>query len=87
MGLEPGPVADEPVRIECGPDVVPFFTQHPALASRRASLDSADLVRLLGEALVRRGVPAERLSRSRWVWTTGEDGCPKLYLIFPGLEA
>lgn len=90
MGLKP--VADEEptagvAGVALSEDAVPFFTQDPLLERRRVQLSSLDIMNLLQESLIRRGMPADKLQKTRWVWVADKNGGPILYLIFPGPEA
>lgn len=85
-------VADEEVKVgvesvSTGADAVPLLANHPAFESRRVTFDASDLVGLLSEALLRRGLDKAKLHHARWVWVNGEHGLPRLHLIFPGIEA
>lgn len=67
-------------------DVLETLTEHAALDSRRLRFDLGELITLVGESLVRRGMDKELLQETRWLWVS-RDGAPELFLIFPGAEA
>ncbi len=66
---------------------VNFITQDPIMESRRFKLDSQEMILIIGKEMLRRGVPAELLNRTQWLWVGTKSGAPELYLIRPGLEA
>jgi hypothetical protein len=80
-------LADAETGVALSKDMMTFFSSHPALAKRRVHFDAQELIQLLSEALLKRGMPPEKLARTKWMWVPGPAGCPQLFLILPGIEA
>lgn len=68
-------------------DALAFYCGHPLMERRRLHFDSQELIQLIGESLIRKGLPKDKLNHTRWLWVGNRSGCPELFLILPGAEA
>lgn len=80
------PDPDVPLGTPVAADDVEFIVTSPLLESRRVRLDAPTIIHMVSAQMLRAGVDADRLARTRWLWI-GTDNGPELVAIFPGNEA
>lgn len=74
--------------VHVGAEALAFFTEDALMEKRRRHLGQLELTHLVSSALLQHGMPADLLTRTRWLWSRNpQNGSTELYLILPGVEA